>query len=128
MPFDNPHEMPFGDIEILRDARSRISSRRDWVQGCFRDGDRHCLVAALSIASGSRSFRRSNQTERRLARLLARQLPEAAPFWAKSRLVPARQRLMWFNDNASTHHADVMALFDRTTEQLSRAVSVLTLA
>ena len=68
MPFDNPHEMPFGDIEILRNARARISHRRDWVQGCFRDGDRHCLVAALSLASDSRSFRRSNPTERRLAR------------------------------------------------------------
>jgi hypothetical protein len=128
MPFDNPHEMPFGDIEILRDARGRISNRRDWVQGCFRDGDRHCLVAALSIASGSRSFRRSNQTERRLARLLARQLPEAAPFWAKSQFIPARQRLMWFNDNAGTRHADVMALFDRTIEQLAGAIPVLTVA
>jgi hypothetical protein len=126
MPFDNPHEIPFGDIEILRDARRRISSRRDWVQGCFRDGDRHCLVAALSIASGSRSFRRSNQTERRLARLLARQLPETAPFWAKSQFVPARQRLMWFNDNAGTHHTDVMALFDRTIAQLACAMPVVT--
>jgi hypothetical protein len=124
MPFDNPYEMPFGDIEILRDARYRISNRRDWVQGCFRDGDRHCLVAALSIASGSRSFRRSNQAERRLARLLARQLPEAAPFWAKSPLIPARQRLMWFNDNTGTHHADVMALFDRTIQQLACAIPV----
>jgi hypothetical protein len=98
------------------------------VQGCFRDGDRHCLVAALSIASGSRSFRRSNQTERRLARLLARQLPEAAPFWARSPLIPARQRLMWFNDNAGTHHADVMALFDRTIEQLACATPLETVA
>jgi len=124
MPFDNPHEMPFGDIEILRDAQSRISQRRDWVQGCFRDGDRHCLVAALSLASGSRSFRRSSPTERRLARLLARELPDAAPFWARSQFIPARQRLMWFNDNAVTHHADVMALFDRTIAHLAKAIPV----
>jgi len=124
MPFDNPHEMPFGDIEILRDARARISHRCDWVQGCFRDGDRHCLVAALSLASDSRSFRRSNPTERRLARLLARELPEAAPFWARSRFIPARQRLMWFNDNAGTHHADVMALFDRTIDHLAKVIPV----
>ena len=124
MPFDNPHEMPFGDIEILRDAQSRISHRRDWVQGCFRDGDRHCLVAALSLASDSRSFRRSSPTERRLARVLARELPDAAPFWAKSQFIPARQRLMWFNDNAVTHHADVMALFDRTIAHLAKAIPV----
>ena len=124
MPFDNPHEMPFGDIEILRDAQSRISHRRDWVQGCFRDGDRHCLVAALSLASGSRSFRRSSPTERRLARVLARELPDAAPFWAKSQFIPARQRLMWFNDNAVTHHADVMALFDQTIAHLAKAIPV----
>ena len=124
MPFDNPHEMPFGDIEILRDAQSRISHRRDWVQGCFRDGDRHCLVAALSLASGSRSFRRSSPTERRLARLLARELPDAAPFWAKSQFIPARQRLMWFNDNAGTHHTDVMTLFDRTIGHLAMTISV----
>jgi hypothetical protein len=124
MPFDNPHEMPFGDIEILREARGRISHRRDWVQGCFRDGDRHCLVAALSLASGSRSFRRSNPTERRLARLLTRELPQVAPFWARSPLIPSRQRLMWFNDNAGTHHADVMALFDRTIDHLAKAIPV----
>ena len=27
MPFDSPHQMPFGDIELLMDARSRISDR-----------------------------------------------------------------------------------------------------
>ncbi len=54
MPFDNPHQAPFGDIELLREARSRISSKGDWVQGRFRDGHRECLVAALSVVSGSR--------------------------------------------------------------------------
>ena len=27
MPFDNPHQMPFGDLELLMEARGRISSR-----------------------------------------------------------------------------------------------------
>ena len=124
MPFDNPHEMPFGEYRDPARCAARISHRRDWVQGCFRDGDRHCLVAALSLASDSRSFRRSNPTERRLARLLARELPEAAPFWARSRFIPARQRLMWFNDNAGTHHADVMVLFDRTIDHLAKVIPV----
>ena len=28
MPFDNPHQTPFGDLELLMEARGRISSRR----------------------------------------------------------------------------------------------------
>ena len=75
MPFDNPHQAPFGDIELLREARSRISSKSDWVQGRFRDGHRECLVAALSVVSGSRAFNMPNRTERRLARLLAVHIP-----------------------------------------------------
>jgi hypothetical protein len=54
MPFDNPDRAPFGDLELLRDARSRISSGDRWVQGQFRDGERECLVAVLSVVSGSR--------------------------------------------------------------------------
>ena len=56
MPFDAPYQTPFGDIELLTDARRRISSRKTWVQGSFQDGDRHCLVAALSLACGSAAF------------------------------------------------------------------------
>ena len=75
MPFDAPYQTPFGDIELLTDARSRISNRKSWVQGRFQDGDRHCLVAALSLACGSRSFHMPNRTEKRLARLIAKQIP-----------------------------------------------------
>ena len=32
MPFDNPHELPFGDLEILRAARSRISNKGSWMK------------------------------------------------------------------------------------------------
>ena len=67
MPFDAPYQTPFGDIELLIDARSRISNRKSWVQGSFQDGDRHCLVAALSLACRSRSFQLPNGTEKRLA-------------------------------------------------------------
>jgi hypothetical protein len=124
MPFDNPYQTPFGDFEILTDARSRISNHDRWVQGRFRDGDRHCLVAALSLASGSRSFDLPNRTERRLAKVLASQLPRRVPFWMRIRFIPARQRLMWFNDSYRTSHEDVMALFDRTNYHLGRAAPV----
>jgi hypothetical protein len=33
MPFDNPHQTPFGDIEILTDARNRIASQNTWLSG-----------------------------------------------------------------------------------------------
>jgi hypothetical protein len=125
MPFDNPHHTPIGDLEILMDARRRISVPSYWVQGHFRDGDRRCLVAALSSASGSPSVVTPNRTERRIARMLANQLPSHAPFWMTIRLVSARQRLMCFNDDSRTCHEDVIALFDRTISHLVRKDSEL---
>jgi len=117
MPFDNPHLTPIGDLELVIDARSRISSQASWVQGHFKDGDRHCLVAALSLASGSQSLDRPSQTERRLARMLAKRLPPAAVFF--ERFLPARHRLIMFNNDHHTSHDDVMALFDRTILHLT---------
>jgi hypothetical protein len=118
MPFDNPHQLPFGDSELLREARSRISSRADWVQGRFRDGRRECLVAALSVVSGSRSFNMPNRTERRLARLLAVHIPPRR-FWTRVKILPARQRLIIFNDSFCTKHEDVVALFDDAIHELA---------
>jgi hypothetical protein len=50
MRFDNPYRTSFGEVEPLWATRGCLASRGDWVQGRFQDGDRHCLVAALSIA------------------------------------------------------------------------------
>lgn len=116
MPFDNPHHTPSGDAELLRDARSRVSSRSDWVQGRFQDGNRLCIVGAISLVSGSRSFNTPNRVERRLARVLVSQLPSERPVWTRFRFFTARQRLMWFNDAHRTNHADVMALFDKAID------------
>jgi hypothetical protein len=124
MPFDNPHQTPFGDIEILTDARNRISDQDKWIKGRFRDGDRHCLVDALSLASGSRGTDLPNWTERRLARLLAKQLRPRSRIWNKVPLIPARQRLFWFNDRLRTSHDDVMALFDRAICDLTTTMPV----
>ena len=124
MPFDNPHQTPFDDLELLMDARNRISTHSRWMQGGFRDGERHCLVAALSVASGNRSFKQPNETERRLSRLLVAQLPGSAPLLARVRMFPARQRLMWFNDSSGTHHDDVIALLDRAIQRLTSTLPV----
>lgn len=118
MPFDNPNSAPIGDLEILLDTRDRIERREKWLQQHFENGDRHCLVAALSLACGSPSFFAPNKLERRLARKLARQLPREAPRWTRFRLVSARRRLMSFNDDRQTRHEDVIALVDRTIQYL----------
>ena len=118
MPFDNPHQTPFGDLELLMETRGRISSRDNWVQGHFRKGGRYCLVAALSLTCGSRSFDMPNRTEQRLCRLIAKQIPSDAPFWVRHRFMPARRRLIAFNDDPLTRHGDVLALLDRTIDYL----------
>ena len=122
MQFDDPYQTPFGDIEILTDARNRISDQDKWIKGRFRDGDRHCLVDALSLASGSRSVHLPNCTERRLARVLAKQLRPGSRIWNTVPLIPARQRLIWFNDSFRTKHDDVMSLFDRTIHHAANGV------
>jgi hypothetical protein len=80
MPFDNPCQMPFGDLELIMEVRGCISSRTAWVQGHFRKEGRYCLVAALSLTCGSRSFAMPNPTERRLARLITAEIPPNALF------------------------------------------------
>ena len=124
MPFDNPHQAPFGDLELLVEARGRISSRDTWVQGHFQKRGRYCLVASLSLTCGSRSFGMPNRTELRLSRLVVMQMPPNAPFWVRHRLMPARRRLIAFNDDLLTHHKDVIALLDRAIEHLASTALV----
>ena len=94
MPFDNPHELPFGDLEILRTARSHISNKGSWMKCGFQNGNRLCLVAALSVAAGSANFDDPNRIERRLARILVARLPPTAPLLTRFRVYPVRRRLM----------------------------------
>jgi hypothetical protein len=128
MPFDNAFEGPFGDIEILMDARRRIADSGHWLRGQFRYRDRHCLVAALSVASQSPGFDRPNQTERRLARTLVRQLPRTAGISKYLIFATARYRLATFNDRRRTQHEDVLELFDRTIEHLQARVPMTLVA
>jgi hypothetical protein len=72
MPFDNPYEAPIGDLEILVDARARISAENSCVQRRFEHGDRRCLVAALSLACGSRKFRIPTKQNADLLKCLSR--------------------------------------------------------
>jgi hypothetical protein len=118
MPFDNPYHCPFGDIEVLMDARSRIADADRWLKNNYRDQDRQCLVAALSMASGSRNFEEPNHTELRISRTLAKQLrPKRG--WSRFLIfVTAQFRLIEFNDHYRTQHKDVLALIDRTIEHL----------
>ena len=124
MPFDNPHQSPFGDLELLMATRGRISRREAWIRGHFRKGGRFCLVAALSLTCRSRSFGLPNRTEQRLSRLIAMQIPSDAPFLIRHRFMPARRRLIAFNDDPHTRHGDVIALLDRTIDHLAHAASL----
>jgi len=125
MPFDNPNRAPIGDLEILLDTRDGIGRQEQWLQQQFENGDRHCLVAALSLACGSPGFFAPNKLERRLARMLARQLPPEATWWTRVKLVSPRRRLMSFNDDRQTRHEDVIALVDRTAQHLMDRVPQL---
>jgi hypothetical protein len=114
MPFDNPRQGPFSDIDILLDARSRIDHPDRWIKGVLRKRNRRCLVAALILACTSRRIDR--RTQRRLAFRMVRQLPVGRLQRAIS-FMPM-QRLIRFNDSPDTTHDHVMALFDRTIQKL----------
>jgi hypothetical protein len=120
MPFDNPTDGRVSDIDLLWAARGRIGHESGWVQGRYSDGDRLCLVAALSVVAGSASFDASNRTERRLARLLADHLPNSVPLGTRLKFFTARRRLMWFNDSPHTKHQDVVALMTRAINRPAR--------
>ena len=119
MPFDNLHELPFGDLEILRTARNHIANKGSWMKCGFQNGDRLCLVAALSVAAGSANFDNPNRIERRLARILVARLPPTAPLLTRFRVYPVRRRLMRFNDHRRTRHEDVLAVYDRAIDHLA---------
>jgi hypothetical protein len=123
MPFDSLNQNRTGDLELLWDARSKIADEASWVQGRYSDGQRLCLVAALCVVAGSRSFQTSH-LERRLARLIAAQLPKRALM----RFVTGRQRLMWYNDNPGTSHRDVLGLLDKAIDCAMRQTPVYTSA
>jgi hypothetical protein len=68
-------------------------------------------------------FRLAKSSGTTLTRLLARQLPSRT-FWSRMRFFTARQRLIWFNDYRHTRHEEIIALFDRTIDKLTRDMPV----
>lgn len=119
MPFDSPHQMPLSDLEVLVDARGRISTETSWVKRRFQDGNRYCLVGALSLACACPGFDVTNKTERRLAQLLAEQLSPEEHWWTRLWLLTPRRRLISFNDHPRTTHQDVLAVYDNAIHRLA---------
>ena len=117
MPFDNPQQGSFGDTEILINARSRVSDADHWLQFAYQGSGRLCLMAALSLASNSRNFDRPSVSERRLARIMVKNLSNGN-IWKWLVFLSPRYRLTLFNDHSRTSHVDVVALFDRAIDQL----------
>jgi hypothetical protein len=127
MPFDNPPQGPLSDVEILLNARSRVDHPQCWLKGEFSKENRHCLVAALALACRNPQFDQPSRTGQRLILAMARQLPRG---WGRLQGIICfrpMHRLIRFNDSPRTTHLDVMALFDRTIQNLA-ATAPATLA
>lgn len=115
MPFDNSHEEPFGDIELLRRAKGLINTPDKWTKHVFfNDRGGYCAVAALSLACTGLVDRRLTPQGRRLASHLCRELPWRKLLW----FLTARAKLISFNDYGPTTHADMMHVFDRAIDRL----------
>ncbi len=90
-------------MSLLNDlvaTRALIATPDDWCKGVSKDaGGRHCMMGAAEELFGQGSKR------------------TAAIFTALHAQIPAGGSLpRCFNDNPTTRHADIMALFDRAIE------------
>lgn len=86
---------PKTTLEVLREARELLSDPAKWTKR-GEHGPRYCTVSAVTEVSGGRA-------DDRATRALYDALPSR---WAG-------QYVHSFNDDPSTTHADVLALFDR---------------
>lgn len=104
MPFDNP-QPPSRYTAPLHDAKHYIRYPNLWTKDIDFDGPRMCLVSAVQFASELYHY----DDLPYLLRLLCKELP--SPWrWMP---MPARTKLIIFNDRGSTTHADVIDMFDR---------------
>ena len=69
-----------------------------------------------SYAAAAASIRRTEWNDGLLGSLFL-SFRQRDPCGRGSEFFPARQQLMWFNDDDQTSHADVMALFDRAIDR-----------
>lgn len=113
MPFDAMVAQSPSDADLLCRARSYIDTPNRWLKGAYmiKSQRRYCATAALAKACNVRRFWRSNNQLRHLTRLLVKELPREGVFsrWC----LTSRARLVHFNDQATTSHQDMMALFNR---------------
>ena len=117
MPFDvfDPRPEPTNDGELLRLAQQMIADERFWIKLAWSSQTsfgttQYCPVAAIALACNNTNFRQPTKLERRLCRLLVRQMPLRGGLWRL--LVTSRLRVRIYNDHARTTHADIMRLFD----------------
>ena len=75
-----------------------------------------CGLAVVDVRQPQ--FRHAKPKELRLSRLVAMHMPSNAPFLVRHRFMPARWRLIAFNDDLLTRHKDVIALLDRAIDHL----------
>ena len=116
MPFDNPPEqhLPI-ELILLRLARSSIDQPNKWAKRCFfdgRGGNRYCAFEAIRIACDGLGI----SLQKRLVRALAREIPLG--FHATICFLPAKAKVIIYNDSKQTTHEMVMRMYDRAIARL----------
>lgn len=104
MPFDQvnfvlPAVETDATLRTLIAGRALLSDGRRWAKGDYCVGDTFCVVGALGIRTDRRASRTDAQRE--------------AIFYLGAHVPKGHFRIADFNDNPTTTHADVLALFDR---------------
>ena len=86
--------------EDLRKAKALIDAPEKWVKGCVERGGGHCIVGAISVATGVAVGHFFGTSALDVYEALQRAIGDRDAIVAH------------FNDNPRTQHADIMSLFD----------------
>lgn len=81
--------------EILREARKRIDAPEKWTKRIPLSSGQHCAVTACG------------------SRYISDDVAQRAAWDALRKQMPVDGPLFRYNDDPSTTHADIMALYDR---------------
>lgn len=107
MPFDQSSYQPTDPVlKCLQDARQWLSDPAHWVKGHYNAGDASCAHGAVCRIGLSTD----------LTIKAWHLLDEACPLGTPNPFTPI------FNDDPTTTHADVLALFDRAIAARRAAV------
>ncbi len=99
--------------ETLRASKALINMPQKWVQGHFRLADSFCAVGAMREVTGQAQ---DNEVFMALAESLPKNFIRVNFTGGKVNALEAGAYITFYNDNYTTSHADMMALFNRAIE------------